>query len=176
MEEPDLLAVASWNIYFTEARGSLAAGSISTRAAECGHRLRMQGGAVIREAAEDHPADRRRASQRIDCCRHRDPRRAIGGETIDTGGDGGKGDRSKPVALAQLDRAGIARRQRFILALGSTSPDRTDGVNHMPCRKPITAGDLGAAGLAAMECPALGQKLRPGRAMDRPIDAATAAQ
>jgi hypothetical protein len=49
-------------------------------------------------------------------------------------------------------------------------------MNHMPCRKPIGAGDLGAAGLAAMERAALGQKLWPGRAMDRPIYAASAAQ
>ena len=80
------------------------------------------------------------------------------------------------MGLAQLDRTGIARRQRVIFALGSASPDRTDGMNHMPCRKPIAAGDLGAAGLAAMERAALGQKLRPGRAMDRAIHAATAEQ
>jgi len=80
------------------------------------------------------------------------------------------------VALAQLDRTGIAGRQRSIFALGSASPDRTDGMNYVPCRKSIGAGDLGAAGLATMERAALGQKLRPGRAMDRPIHAATAAQ
>jgi hypothetical protein len=49
-------------------------------------------------------------------------------------------------------------------------------MNHVPRRKPIGAGDLGAACLAAMKRAALSQKLRPGRAMDRPIHAATAAQ
>ncbi len=46
----------------------------------------------------------------------------------------------------------------------------------MPRRKPITSGDLGAAGLAAMEGAAFGEKLRPGSAVDRAIDAAAAEQ
>jgi hypothetical protein len=49
-------------------------------------------------------------------------------------------------------------------------------MNYMPCRQTITFGDFGAAGLAAMERAAFGQQLRPGRAMDRTIDAATAEQ
>jgi len=55
-------------------------------------------------------------------------------------------------------------------------PDRTDGMNHMPCRQAIPPGDLGAAGLAAMERAALGEKRGPGRAVDRTIHAATAEQ
>ena len=55
-------------------------------------------------------------------------------------------------------------------------PDRADGVNHMPRRQPIAQGDLGAAGLAAMERAALGGKLRSGRAMDRTVHAAAAEQ
>jgi len=46
----------------------------------------------------------------------------------------------------------------------------------MPCRQPIRRSDLGAAGLAAMERTAFRKKFGPGRAMDRPIDAATAQQ
>jgi hypothetical protein len=46
----------------------------------------------------------------------------------------------------------------------------------MSCRQPISVGDLGVAGLAAIQGAAFGQKFRPGRAMDRPIDAATAEQ
>ena len=53
-------------------------------------------------------------------------------------------------------------------------PDRADGMNHMPCRQPISKGDFGLAGRAAMEGSAFGQKLRPGRAMDCAIDAAAA--
>jgi hypothetical protein len=55
-------------------------------------------------------------------------------------------------------------------------PHRTDSVNDMSRRKPVSVGDLGAAGLTAMECAAFGKKFGPGRAMDRPIDTATAEQ
>jgi hypothetical protein len=46
----------------------------------------------------------------------------------------------------------------------------------MSRRKPISVGDLGAAGLAAIQSAAFGKKFGPGRAMDRTIDAATAQQ
>src|SRR5882762_8059822 len=51
-------------------------------------------------------------------------------------------------------------------------PDRANGMNHMPRRQPITVGDFGVAGLAAMEGAAFGEKFGPGRAMDGAIDAA----
>ena len=53
-------------------------------------------------------------------------------------------------------------------------PNRADGMNHMPRRQPITSGDLGAAGLAAIERAAFGKKFGTSRAMDRSIDAAAA--
>jgi hypothetical protein len=49
-------------------------------------------------------------------------------------------------------------------------------MNHMPRRQPISQGDFGAAGLAAMERAAFGEKLGAGRAVDRTIDAAAAQQ
>jgi hypothetical protein len=49
-------------------------------------------------------------------------------------------------------------------------------MDHMPRRQPISSGDLGVASLAALEAAAFGQKLGPGRAMDRTIDAAAAQQ
>jgi hypothetical protein len=49
-------------------------------------------------------------------------------------------------------------------------------MNHMPRRKPITLGDFGAAGRAAMEGAAFGEKLRPGRPVDRAVDATAAEQ
>jgi len=136
----------------------------------------MQGGAVVGEAAEDNASDPGRRRQRIRRHGYRDVRRAIGGETVDTGGDRGKGHRSKTMGLAEFDGAAIARRQGLIFALAAAMPDRADGMNHMPRRQPISLGDLGVAGLAAMERAALGQKLRPGRAMDRAIDATTSEQ
>ena len=55
-------------------------------------------------------------------------------------------------------------------------PHRADGMNHMPCRKPVTPGDFGIAGRTAVQGAAFGEKLRPGRAMDRAIDATAAEQ
>ena len=49
-------------------------------------------------------------------------------------------------------------------------------MDHMPRRQPIAAGDLGVAGLAAMERAAFGEQLGPGGAMDRAVDAAAAEQ
>src|SRR5206468_10558145 len=46
----------------------------------------------------------------------------------------------------------------------------------MPGRQAVTSGDLGVAGLAAVEHAALGHELRPRRTMDRTIDAAAAEQ
>ena len=43
-------------------------------------------------------------------------------------------------------------------------------------RQPIAARDLGRAGLAAAEGAAFGEQFRPGRAMDRAVDAAAAEQ
>src|SRR5229473_3864734 len=112
--------------------GSLAAGSIGTRAAELGNRLRMQPGTVVRKAAENNSGHRRRSGERIHRRRNRNVSRALGREAIDAGGNGGKSNGSKAVGLAQFDRADVARRQHLIFALASAVPDRADGMNHMP--------------------------------------------
>jgi hypothetical protein len=49
-------------------------------------------------------------------------------------------------------------------------------MDHMLRRQPISFGDFGIAGGAAMEGAALSQQFRAGRAMDCAIDAATAEQ
>jgi hypothetical protein len=49
-------------------------------------------------------------------------------------------------------------------------------MNHMPRRKLVTFGDFGAAGLAAIQGAAFGEKLRARGAMDGAIDAASAEQ
>jgi hypothetical protein len=49
-------------------------------------------------------------------------------------------------------------------------------MNHVPRRQPVSQGDFGVAGLAAMEGTAFREKLGPRRAMDRAIDAAPAEQ
>jgi hypothetical protein len=68
----------------------------------------MQPCAVAGEATEENSLDHRRRGERINRRRDRDPRRAIGGETVNAGGNGRKGDRGKVVGLAQFDRAAIA--------------------------------------------------------------------
>ena len=80
------------------------------------------------------------------------------------------------MGLAEVDGADVARCQRVILARVAAAPDRADGMNHMPRRKTIASGDLGAAGLTAMEGAAFGEKLRPRRTVNRAIDAAAAEQ
>ena len=80
------------------------------------------------------------------------------------------------MALAQFDGAGVTRGERGIFALAALIPNRTDGMNHMPCRQPITSGNFGAAGLAPIQGTAFGEKLRSSRAMDGAIDAPAAEQ
>ena len=77
---------------------------------------------------------------------------------------------------AQFDRAAIAGGEQFVFAVAAAIPDRTDGVDHMPRRKPVSAGDLGVARRAAIERAAFGEQFGPGGAMDRAIDAAPAEQ
>ena len=49
-------------------------------------------------------------------------------------------------------------------------------MDDVPRGQAVALGDLGVAGLAAVQRAALFQKLRAGRAMDRAIDAAAAQQ
>jgi hypothetical protein len=80
------------------------------------------------------------------------------------------------MGLAQLQCAAVTRRQRLVLAFAATVPDRADGMNDMPRRKPVARGDLGVAGLAACKRAAFGKQPRPGGAMDRAINPAAAEQ
>jgi hypothetical protein len=154
----------------------IVAGSIGTGGTEFGQRLRMQGGAVVGKAAEDDAVQRRRGGQTIRYGRNRDPRGAVSGKTIDTGGNGGKCNRAEAVNLAQFDGTAIAERQLLVLAAVSAMPDRANGMNYMPGRESVSPGDFGVAGLATMERAAFGKKRWPGRTMDRAIDAAAAEQ
>ena len=159
------------------ARGeAVAAGSVGTGTANIGQRLRVQPGTAGGKATENDAGDRGRRCQRISCRPDSDCRCAVGGETIDAGGNGRKRDRCKAVELAKINGAAIARRQCVIFALAAAVPDRAYGMNHMPRRQPVTSGDFGIAGRAAMERAALGKQFRAGRAMDRAIDAAAAEQ
>ena len=78
------------------------------------------------------------------------------------------------MGLAELDRAGVARGQRLVLAQRSTVPDGADSVNDMPRRQPIGFGDFGAAGFTALQPTAFDGELGPGGTMDRTINATPA--
>jgi hypothetical protein len=60
------------------------------------------------------------------------------------------------VGLTEFYDAAIARGQRLVFALAAAVPDRSDRMNDMPRRKPVTLGDLGVAGFAAMKRAAFG--------------------
>jgi hypothetical protein len=136
----------------------------------------MQLRTVLGEAAKDNAGDSRRRFQRADDGGDRDGRGTIGRETIDAGGDRGKGDRGKAVGLTQLDRAAIAGGQCGVFTLAAAVPYRSDCMNDMPRPQAVTFGNLGIAGGAAAKRAAFGEQLRPRRAMDRAIDAAAAQQ
>ena len=136
----------------------------------------MQPRALLREAAEDDVGKRWGLGQRLGYRSDRDGRGPIGGKTIDAGRNGGKSDRSKAARLTQFDRAAIAGRERFIFAALAPTPDRSNGMNHMPRGQPVAAGDLGIAGRAAAELAAFRQQLGAGGTMNGAVNAAPAEQ
>ena len=62
----------------------------------------------------------------------------------------------------------------FPLAALTAVPHRADGVDHIFARQAVRARDLGLAGPAASQRPALLEQLRSRRAVDSAIHAATA--
>src|SRR5215212_6494804 len=74
---------------------------------------------------------------------------------VDAGRDRGEGDAGATVLGRELDRAAVAGGEQLGLALFSSVPDGTDGVNHVLHRQAAGAGDLRVAGLAAAERAAL---------------------
>src|SRR5215831_5031784 len=132
--------------------------------------LLMEPRAILRKATEDDPGGRWRRRQHFGDGFHRNPGGAIGGETIDSGRDGGKSDRHQLMLLAKLQRTAIAGRKQILLAELAAIPHRPNGVDHVFRRKPISPGDLGVTGLAAVEHAALGHKLGSGGAMNRAIN------
>ena len=62
----------------------------------------------------------------------------------------------------------------FPLAVLTAVPNRAHGVDDVAARQAVRAGDLGLAGPAAAQSPALLEQLRPRRTVDAAIHAATA--
>ena len=145
----------------------------ATKGSQC---LFVQPPAMLRKAAEYDAVDTRCRDYRFCRRMHRNPGGAIGRESVDAGGNRWKGNRSQAVGPAESDCGCVTRLQRLIFASVAAAPDRADGMNHMPRRKLVTLGDLGAAGLAAMEGAAFREQPGPRRAMNRAINAAPAEQ
>ena len=95
---------------------------------------------------------------------------------IDATADRGKGNTVKPVFMRQLHAALITAFEQGGLVGVATMPDRSDGVDHVPGGQPVTSGDFGVTGGAAVQCPALGQQLGPGDTVNGAINTATAQQ
>ena len=132
---------------------------------------------LIRRAAKDHDIDRHViVQQKLTDSVHRHAQRLILRVSEDAGGDQRKGDRFAAVLLRQRKAGAIAGGELFPLAALTAVPDRADGVDHILAGQPVSLGDLGIAGLAAAERPALGQQLWPRRAMDASIHTATTQQ
>lgn len=150
--------------------------SAGTRAAEGGQSRFVQSATVAGKAAEHHARDIRRCGQCFGNGGNRDAGRAIGGETIDAGGNGREGYRRQRAGLAQFERAAIAGREQLILARTAAVPDRPHRMNHMPGREPVSVGNPGVAGCTATKRAAFGEQFGTGAAMDRAIDPAAAEQ
>jgi hypothetical protein len=78
--------------------------------------------------------------------------------------------------VAEFDGAGVTGRKRVVFTLAAAAPDRTDSMDHMPCRQLMTPGDFGVAGFAATERTAFCQQIWSRRAVDRAVDATAAKQ
>ena len=136
----------------------------------------MQFGAGVGEAAKYHMRQCGRSRERIDVGPERDARRALGGEPIDARRDRRKGHRGKFMLAGKARSSGDSRRRADHPHRGCRYSKPVQPHGSRAGLKPIAFGDLGFAGLAAVEHPAFGQKFWPGGSMDRTIDAAPAQQ
>lgn len=75
-----------------------------------------------------------------------------------------------------LKTTAIARRQQFRLTLCATMPHRPYRMNNKLCRQAVSFRQFGVTGTAAVQEAALMQQLRPGGAMYRPVNPASAQQ
>ena len=86
----------------------------------------------------------------------------------------GKAIERSALVGGEIERAAItARQQRFFVGHAAL-PHRPDRVDDVPGLEPVTARNLGRAGLAAAERAAFRQQFRPGGAMNGAVDAAAA--
>ncbi|GKQ55879.1 hypothetical protein BRSPCE3_67340 [Bradyrhizobium sp. Ce-3] len=136
----------------------------------------MQLAALGGEAAEGHLRKTWGRRQGIDNSFDGDFGGPISREAKDAGRNRRKRNRSQIAGAAKLNAAAIARRQMGVLSTVAAIPDRTNGMDHVLRREPITLGDLGITRCAAVECSTLVKQFGPGRVVDRAVDAAAPKQ
>ena len=103
----------------------------------------------LTEAAEHHARDARDIGKRLAHRAHGDQRGAVGGETVDAGGDGGEGDGCEAVLRGALQRIAIAAGEQLSFAPLAAAPHGPDGVDDVAGRQIEARRDLGLAGGAA---------------------------
>src|SRR6185437_7601092 len=129
---------------------------------------------IVTEADEDYPLGKCTARQKCSHCFHGDVRGLRDGISVDAAADRWKGDRVQVVLLGEQQRRSVRGRKKLRLAVRTTAPDRSDGVDHVACREIVAARDLRVTDSAAAERSAFGEKLWARSAMDRTVDTATA--
>src|SRR5487761_1719219 len=97
-------------------------------------------------------------------------------ESIDSGANGGKRDRTAVMLLRQLQRCAIGAGEKVVLSVTPAAPARTYGMYHVTGGKVVSACHPCASCLAAAQHAAFCQQLRASRAVDRAINAASAQQ
>jgi hypothetical protein len=135
----------------------------------------MQFGRARREAAEDDARQRSlEARQGLGDRIDGDYCGSFCGKSVDAGRDRGKGDRIEAMLVGDFERAAIAGGEQPILVPSAAAPDRPDGVDDMARLQREPGRDLRFARRAAAKRPAGRKQLRPGRPVNRTIDAAAA--
>src|SRR5207249_565790 len=85
-------------------------------------------------------------------------------------------DRAEAAVPGNRQAGAVAIRQDRGFAVNPATPNRADGVDHVPGRQAIAARQPCLARRTAAERAALGEQLGAGAAMDRTIDTATTEQ
>ena len=98
------------------------------------------------------------------------------GVAIHTRGNGGEVHAFAAICKSQLQAGLVAGAQQCRLTVVAAPPNRAGGVDHIAAGEVVGSGDLRLTRLAAAQCAALLQQLRPCGAVDRPIHAAAAQQ
>jgi len=80
------------------------------------------------------------------------------------------------VLLAEFQRAAVTGSEQIVFAEAAAVPHRPNRVDHVGGLEPITPGDLGIAGLAAVERTTFGDEIGACGTVNGPIDAAAAEQ